>query len=424
MPRHSQHVCVLSDSRRVPFSIKERTGDPFLFACFRSPDGRRLERSTKETNRKRAVDAAPALIKEEYEPQVVAPSVKWDEAVAAVERRMRECNTKPRTVEDYTDTLRLIQRLFPDTRGPGDITLALAKEFRSLYQAGYTRRKQRPPKVWQGRGRKPKPPTEPETYTRKSYTVASRLNKCRVVWSKWLIAELSLLTANPWEEVAPPKLDKLTPRYLTGDEVRDVFAWLSERWLGWRLPVLFFTVKGFLGNRIGELCALRTDQLRDGRVVFAADSTKGRKERKAVLPPDVFAELKEQAGATWVWEKFPDQLRERLEARERWSKYVKDFSPDRLKWWLQDELADFNGAHPDRQRVKAHDFRRRAMTEAWKLGIPLEKAAVAFGCNPMTMRAHYIALDETAVADEVLTAIAGTMRAPTVPAPSDVPKAG
>ena len=67
------------------------------------------------------------------------------------------------------------------------------------------------------------------------------------------------------------------------------------------------------------MSALRTDQLRDGRLVFAADSTKGRKERKAVLPPDVFAELKEQAGPVWVWEKFPDQLRERLEARERWS---------------------------------------------------------------------------------------------------------
>ncbi len=64
------------------------------------------------------------------------------------------------------------------------------------------------------------------------------------------------------------------------------------------------------------------------------------------------------------------------------------------------------------------------MAEARKLGIPLEKAAVAFGCNPMTMRAHYIALDETAVADEVLTAIAGTTRVPTVPAPPEVPKAG
>ena len=50
------------------------------------------------------------------------------------------------------------------------------------------------------------------------------------------------------------------------------------------------------------------------------------------------------------------------------------------------------------------------MTEAWRLGIPLEKAAVAFGCNPTTMRAHYIALDETAVSDEVLAAIAQVVR--------------
>ncbi|AMV23346.1 hypothetical protein VT84_02985 [Gemmata sp. SH-PL17] len=49
---------------------------------------------------------------------------------------------------------------------------------------------------------------------------------------------------------------------------------------------------------------------------------------------------------------------------------------------------------------------------------------MAFGYNPMTMRAHYIALDETAVADEALTAIAGTTRVPTVPAPPEVPKAG
>jgi hypothetical protein len=78
--------------------------------------------------------------------------------------------------------------------------------------------------------------------------------------------------------------------------------------------------------------------------------------------------------------------------------------------------------HPNLKQQATGDFRRRAMTEAWKLGIPLEKAAVAFVCGPNTIRAHYIALDETAVADEVLTAIAGTMRAATIP--SDVPKAG
>lgn len=60
--------------------------------------------------------------------------------------------------------------------------------------------------------------------------------------------------------------------------------------------------------------------------------------------------------------------------------------------------------------------------EAWH---PAGEGGVAFGCNPNTMRAHDIALDETAVADEVPTAIAGTMRAATVPTPPpEVPKAG
>jgi hypothetical protein len=424
MPRQSPHICLLTGERRVPFSIKRREGDPFYFICFRSPNRRRLERSTRETSLKRAVDAASALIKEEYDPHSAAPSVTWDEAVAAIERRMRENNNKPRSIEDYSDTLRLLQRLFPATRGPGDITPALAKEFRSLYQGQYTRQKPQPVKVWKGRGRKPNPPREPSTHSRKARTVASRLNKLRVVWSKWLIEELGYLIVNPWDEVTPPKLDKLAPRYLTKEEVWAFFEWMMVRWDGWRLPVLFFTVKGFLGNRIAELSDLRSEQLREGRVVFAADATKGRKERKAVLPLDVFAELQAQAGPSWVWERFPGQLRERLEAQERLSRNVKpEFSPKRLKWWLQDELADFNAAHPERQRIKAHDFRRRAMTEAWKLGIPLEKAAVAFGCNPTTMRAHYIALDETAVADEVLNAIAGMMRPTASSPPPDLPKA-
>jgi integrase len=339
---------------------------------------------------------------------------------------MRENNNKTRTIEDYSDTLRLLIRLIPATRGPCNITVALAKEFKSLYQGKYTRQKPKAAKVWKGRGRKPKPPLEPASYSRKARTVASRLNKLRVICSKWFIEELSYLTVNPWEEVAPPKLDKLTPRYLTAEEVVAFFGWLTERWDGWRLPVLFFTVKGFLGNRIGELCALRTEQLREGRVVFAADATKSRKERKAILPAEVYAELKAQAGPVWVWERFPDQLRERLEAQERMTRNVKpDFHPNRLKWWLQDEIDDYCKAHPTVQRFSAHAFRKRAITEAWKLGIPLEKAAVAFGCNPNTMRAHYIAMDETAVADEVLNAIAETVRLAQRPdASTDVPQAG
>lgn len=47
---------------------------------------------------------------------------------------------------------------------------------------------------------------------------------------------------------------------------------------------------------------------------------------------------------------------------------------------------------------------------ACQLHIPLEKAALAFGCNPTAMRAHDIALDETATADEVPSAITSVVK--------------
>jgi hypothetical protein len=125
----------------------------------------------------------------------------------------------------------------------------------------------------------------------------------------------------------------------------------------------------------------------------------------------VYAELKAVAGPTFVWEAFPAQLLERLTALGKLCRNVKpDFSPSRLKWWLQDEIADYCEAHPEVKRFSAHAFRKRAMTEAWRLDISLDKAAVAFGCNPSTMRAHYIAMEETAVADEVLSTIAGAVK--------------
>jgi hypothetical protein len=33
--------------------------------------------------------------------------------------------------------------------------------------------------------------------------------------------------------------------------------------------------------------------------------------------------------------------------------------------------------------------------------VSYDDAATAFGCHPETMRRHYLALDETAIADEV-----------------------
>jgi hypothetical protein len=39
--------------------------------------------------------------------------------------------------------------------------------------------------------------------------------------------------------------------------------------------------------------------------------------------------------------------------------------------------------------------------------VAYDAAAIAFGCHPETMRAHYVRLDETAIADAVMDSIQG-----------------
>jgi site-specific recombinase XerD len=404
-------TCILADGRRVKYALKARSGEPHYFVVFRGPANERLERSTKETNKKRAEDAAVEVIRKVYDPQALFSSVSWDEAQAALARKMAENNNRQSTIDDYLDTITQLRATLPTSRGPADIPPQLAKDFKARYQSqGYVRRKQAAPKIWQGRGRKPKPRPEPTLHHRTPYTVSGRLRKLRVIWSRWFISELGYVTLNPWQAVAPPKLDKQPVRLLTPQEINELFGWLLSRHHGWRLPILFFTVKSFVGNRITELCSLTSDQLQDGRVVFPADATKGRKERKSILPPDVYAELAALAGPTYVWEAYSRQLLETLIAAGRpHHKVLPDFDPERLKGWLQDEIDDYCRSHPTVKRFSAHAFRKRAMTKAWQLGIRPEEAALAFGCNPKTMMAHYVAMDEQATSDAVLQAVADSL---------------
>ena len=76
--------------------------------------------------------------------------------------------------------------------------------------------------------------------------------------------------------------------------------------------------------------------------VGAADEVKGRKEAKVWIPPEVYDELLALAGPKFVWERFPDQLRQRLKSSCRRSDRVNPkFSPDRLKWCLRPEASFF-----------------------------------------------------------------------------------
>ena len=48
-----------------------------------------------------------------------------------------------------------------------------------------------------------------------------------------------------------------------------------------------------------------------------------------------------------------------------------------LRWWVQGEIAEFNEGRPAAQRLRSHDFRRRAMTEAVKAGFTVDQTAAA-----------------------------------------------
>jgi hypothetical protein len=61
--------------------------------------------------------------------------------------------------------------------------------------------------------------------------------------------------------------------------------------------------------------------------------------------------------------------------------------------------------NPGVKRFKLHNFRGTAMSQARMAGVSFDDAAVAFGCNPETMRRHYIALDEVAITDRVMERI-------------------
>ena len=79
---------------------------------------------------------------------------------------------------------------------------------------------------------------------------------------------------------------------------------------GWRLPVLWFQVKGFVGSRSFDITALRVEQLQDGCIFNPAETTKGREDRPAPLPPALYQELLAVAGPTYVFETFHTGLRE------------------------------------------------------------------------------------------------------------------
>lgn len=374
-------ICTLDDGRRIKFSLKCRNRDPYFLVQFRGPDRKLKERSTKEQKKNRAIDSAHRIIREEYDPNLALDDPDWKEAEETLVELLEAKKLREATIIDYVSTLHTLRDMFPRIHGPGHISSRMAERYKkNRLDTGYS-----------------------------PWTVKGNLNTLSIIYRKWFVKAGKVVNDNPFEDIEPPKTDKLSPRIILPEEAQAYFDWLLRRWDDWRFPILFLEVKGLIGCRITELASARTDGLKDGRIRFNADTTKGRKQRSVKLPTHIFEELQKLAGREYLFEKFAEQLRQVHinQGNSHHSASVGTFKPEQLVKWMQKEKKRYFDDNPDAKPFKLHNFRGTAMSKARMAGVSFDDAAVAFGCHPETMRQHYTSLDEETITDKVMDAMNG-----------------
>jgi integrase len=176
------------------------------------------------------------------------------------------------------------------------------------------------------------------------------------------------------------------------------------------LPQLFLETKAVTGCRLMDLCAVESSQLRDGRLHFRPDQTKGRKARSVPLPAELATRLEAVKGETYLWEAHPAGLKDAIRRMGYPTHQIKpDFLPRRLYHRVEPLFLDDGKAYPDRPKIHSHQLRKRAFTAAWRNNVDPREAAITCGCNVDIVMKHYVSLDEQAVTDEVTRQLAGVL---------------
>jgi integrase len=377
LPKIPDYVCDLPGGQTARFSLKKRADSPFYFVCFRDSSNQRRELTTGARAKHKAIELAPGVVRDNFTVEAVKEALSWDDAVLQMVQHMTAQNLRPATIDQYRYAISNLRKAFPKSAGPADITPAMAERFKLIRMGG---------------GK-----VTPRT-------VEGNLGNLAIIYGRWFQGVLRIVEGNPFADVDAPKHDKPAPRLVVPEELAAFVAWLDKRW-HWRLPLLFLETKASIGCRISELASATIDGLADGRICFEAQTAKGRKQRTCLLPPLLFDELKAGAGPRYVFERFAEELRAIHRGRGQ-AKAVKDYTPRQLVKWLQAEAQgyfDKTGA----KKFKLHNLRGTAMSKARMAGVAESDAAIAFGCNPETMRKHYLALDEAQISDRVFSLLRG-----------------
>ncbi|MCU0705385.1 MAG: site-specific integrase, partial [Fimbriiglobus sp.] len=387
----------LPDGRTVGASLKLR-GDVY---CVQFPHptekGKYVEKSTGCTRITDAQNEGSQIVLRCYSP-TIAPDPKtatWEIVMADLEA---DTGLRERSLEAYTSILNVFRRYVPLSKGPGDVTVEIAKAFAAKYaRDGFKR----------GHA------SDAKAYPRSAKTVENAIRKLSALWNKLMP---KYVTSNPWEHVTRPKLPKTLPSVPSEDEVTAFFAWLERRHPGWLLPRLFVELKALAGCRLNDLCQLRSYQFdpKAHTIRITPSQDKTGRERVIPLPPDLSALLDTAKGPTYLWERYLEESK-----RHRPAKITKkrtDFTPALMYHGMQNifrEYAEQGG------KLRSHGLRKRAITLMAMATQNVDQTAEAIGIDAQTARKYYLDAKQAFDGSELFKKMATVLRPQNGPQKSD-----
>lgn len=356
-------------TRLVGYSLSKRNG--VYQVNFDSPDGsKRLRKSTGMTREDLAFAAAPKIIAEAYEPSSARSFLTWDSIEANLEETLK--GKSEDTVRNYRVAIRHLRKLV-DTNGPDDITFQKCQEFQSKYFATpFVRAKGQ----------------NANKFMRKSSTFDTSLRHLRSLWNRWL----NRRTRNPWMDL--PMIGGTKRKDAPAkDTVLAFVKWVEEtKYPGWKLPSLFIRTKAFLGCRLWDLCSAKSKDLKDGKLTLH-DRKQGTPHTVAITNADLYRELQEIAGPTFLFEKYTVQLRAHLEATKQKVRVVnQSFTVESLYSFVSSLFTDWTETQG--KKLTSHDLRRYAVTSGYDAGARAEELAKRIGMKAATLIKYYLDMDK------------------------------